>query len=82
MADGTGVANRDEHLVPGRGTQPCAPLLERLGARGYTGVVVLEVKTSRAQTSEEARLADLAESLEFTRRHLAGAAQVTPPGSA
>ena len=34
MADGTGVTNRDEHLVPGRGTQPCAPLLEKLAAMG------------------------------------------------
>ena len=69
MADGTGVSNRDEHLVPGRGAQPCAPLLEKLAADGYSGTVVLEVNTRRA-TSREARLADLAESLEFTRKHL------------
>jgi sugar phosphate isomerase/epimerase len=81
MADGTATGLPDEHLIPGRGTQPCAELLTSLGARGYTGIVVLEVKTIRAQTSEE-RSADLAESLEFTRRHLAGAAQATPPGSA
>ena len=31
LADGTGLAYRDEHLVPGRGTQPCAPLLRQLG---------------------------------------------------
>jgi hypothetical protein len=69
MADGTGVTNRDEHLVPGRGAQPCAPLLEKLAADGYSGVVVLEVNTRRA-TSREARLADLTESLEFTRTYL------------
>jgi sugar phosphate isomerase/epimerase len=69
MADGTGVTNRDEHLVPGRGAQPCAPLLEKLAADGYPGVVVLEVNTRRA-VSREARLADLAESLEFTRTYL------------
>jgi sugar phosphate isomerase/epimerase len=68
MADGTGVA-KDEHLVPGRGTQPCAPLLEKLAAEGYCGIVVLEVNTRRAVT-REARLADLAEALDFTRRHL------------
>ncbi len=34
MADGTGVTNRDEHLVPGRGAQPCAPLLEKLRLTG------------------------------------------------
>ena len=69
MADGTGVANRDEHLVPGRGAQPCAPLLEKLAADRYSGVVVLEVNTRRAD-SREARLADLTESLEFTRTYL------------
>jgi hypothetical protein len=69
MADGTGVTNRDEHLVPGRGAQPCAPLLEKLAADGYPGIVVLEVNTRRA-LSREARLADLTESLEFTRTHL------------
>jgi sugar phosphate isomerase/epimerase len=70
LADGTGLAYRDEHLVPGRGTQPCAPLLRRLGPAGYQGMIVLEVKTFRAPT-QEARLADLAEALEFARTHLA-----------
>jgi sugar phosphate isomerase/epimerase len=69
MADGTGVTNRDEHLVPGRGAQPCAPLLEKLAADGYPGIVVLEVNTRRA-LSREARLADLTVALEFTRTHL------------
>ncbi len=69
MADGTGVTNRDEHLVPGRGAQPCAPLLEKLAADRYRGVIVLEVNTRRAAT-REARRADLAEALEFTRQHL------------
>ena len=69
MADGTGVTNRDEHLIPGRGAQPCAPLLEQLAADGYPGTVVLEVNTRRA-TSREARLADLTEALEFTRKYL------------
>ena len=77
MADGTGVPNRDEHLVPGRGTQPCGPVLEKLGADGYSGMVVLEVNTRRA-TTREARLADLSEALDFTRRHLAAA----PAGTA
>jgi sugar phosphate isomerase/epimerase len=69
MADGTGITNRDEHLVPGHGTQPCASLLGKLAAGGYSGTVVLEVNTRRA-LSHEARLADLAEALDFTRRHL------------
>ena len=70
MADGTGLAiPPDEHLVPGRGGQPCAELLGSLTASGYPGMVVLEVNTRRALSKEE-RMADLAESLEFTRRHL------------
>jgi sugar phosphate isomerase/epimerase len=69
MADGTGIP-KDEHLVPGRGTQPCAPLLRKLAADGYSGTVVLEVNTRKAATRDD-RLADLAEALDFTRRHLA-----------
>ena len=69
LADGTGLAYRDEHLVPGRGSQPCAPLLAKLTSDGYSGVVVLEVNTRRAPTRDE-RLADLAESLDFARTHL------------
>jgi sugar phosphate isomerase/epimerase len=68
MADGSGLA-KDEHLVPGRGTQPCAPLLAKLAAESFAGTVVLEVNTRRA-ASRDARLADLAEALAFTRRHL------------
>ena len=71
MADGTGT-NRDEHLVPGRGAQPCGPVLEKLSADGYTGMIVLEVNTRRA-TTREARLADLSEALDFTRHHLGAA---------
>jgi len=80
MADGTGVPNRDEHLVPGRGTQPCGPVLEKLSADGYSGTVVLEVNTRRA-TTREARLADLSEALDFTRRHLAAAPAGTRRGA-
>jgi sugar phosphate isomerase/epimerase len=74
MADGTTPGLPDEHLIPGHGTQPCAELLESLGTRGYSGMVVLEVNTRRAQTTEERR-ADLAEALEFTRTHLGARSQ-------
>ena len=80
LADGTAPGLPDEHLIPGRGTQPCAELLTSLGRRGYAGMVVLEVNTRRAQSVDERR-ADLAEALAFTRGHLA-AARVMPPGSA
>jgi sugar phosphate isomerase/epimerase len=73
LADGTGNPAGpipDEHLVPGRGNQPCGSLLSRLVTTGYQGVVVVEVKTNRAPTQQD-RLADLAESLAFARKHLA-----------
>jgi sugar phosphate isomerase/epimerase len=69
LADGTKPGLPDEHLVPGRGTQPCAELLDRLPALGFSGIVVAEISTRRAVTTEE-RFADLAESLAFARRHL------------
>ncbi|MET7641961.1 sugar phosphate isomerase/epimerase [Streptomyces sp. NPDC005438] len=69
LADGRG-SGKDEHLVPGRGTQPCAELLERLATNGFDGHVVVEVNTRRAMSAEE-RYADLAEALAFTRLHLA-----------
>ncbi len=53
MADGSGLP-KDEHLVPGRGTQPCAPLLRKLAADGYSGTVVLEVNTRRAAHARRA----------------------------
>ncbi|MFC4997380.1 sugar phosphate isomerase/epimerase family protein [Dactylosporangium cerinum] len=68
LGDGTGKG-RDEHLVPGRGTQPCAELLESLGRRGFTGSVAVEVGTRKASSRAE-READLAESLRFARQHL------------
>jgi sugar phosphate isomerase/epimerase len=69
MGDGTKPGLPDEHLVPGRGTQPCGELLGWLGQSGFTGHVVLEVSTHRVPTLAD-RQDDLAESLEFTRRHL------------
>jgi sugar phosphate isomerase/epimerase len=71
IADGLGTA-RDEHLVPGRGEQPCAELLEGLATRGFDGTVVVEINTRRAETKLE-RETDLVEALAFTRLHLAAA---------
>ncbi|HEX7354549.1 MAG TPA: TIM barrel protein, partial [Mycobacteriales bacterium] len=78
MADGVGDP-RDEHLVPGRGSQPCAEVLEALAVRSFDGVVVVEINTRSAETRAE-READLAEALAFTRLHLA--APVDPRASA
>lgn len=71
MTDGTGSA-KDEHLVPGRGSQPCAELLEYLAGAGFAGHIVLEINTRRAG-SRQARELDLAEALAFTRLHFATA---------
>jgi sugar phosphate isomerase/epimerase len=72
LADGVGITNKDEHLVPGRGNQPCGPMLETLAESGFRGHVVLEVNTRRAASRAE-RMEDLAEALAFARLHLAAA---------
>jgi sugar phosphate isomerase/epimerase len=76
LADGTG-ATKDEHLVPGRGSQPCAEVLEALAARDYTGHVVVEINTRRALDRAE-READLAEALAFCRLHLVAPTRRAP----
>lgn len=68
LADGSGIP-RDEHLVPGRGTQPCAELCEALVRNHFTGQVVVEINTRRAR-GPGARAKDLAEALLFARLHL------------
>jgi sugar phosphate isomerase/epimerase len=68
LGDGTGEG-RDEHLVPGRGTQPCGELLSSLVGRNFTGAVAVEVAT-RGAKSRAVREADLRASLEFAREHL------------
>ena len=76
LADGTGNPAGpipDEHLVPGRGGQPCTEVLEHLAGNGFTGTVVLEVSTRRA-TNRADRESDLAEALAFARLNLAAAA--------
>jgi sugar phosphate isomerase/epimerase len=76
LADGSG-GPRDEHLVPGRGGQPCAEVCERLAASGFGGVIVVEVSTRRCRT-RDARAALLAESLLFARLHLQPSARPAP----
>ncbi|SNS36525.1 sugar phosphate isomerase/epimerase family protein [Actinomadura mexicana] len=82
LADGVGITNKDEHLVPGRGNQPCGTMLETLAEGGFKGHIVLEVNTRRASSRIE-RMEDLAEALAFARLHLAAAAhtwEVTSAG--
>ncbi|MGI8701523.1 MAG: sugar phosphate isomerase/epimerase family protein [Nocardioidaceae bacterium] len=81
MTDGSGSA-KDEHLVPGRGNQPCAEFLEMLARDRFGGSVVVEINTRRSG-GRAARLEDLVESLAFTRLHLAAAREAdgAPPAS-
>lgn len=71
LADGTNTF-MDDHLVPGRGDQPCAEVLEMLGSQRFAGSVVVEVNTRKS--SGVGRRSALAESLAFAREHLADGA--------
>jgi sugar phosphate isomerase/epimerase len=64
LADGFG-SFKDEHLVPGRGTQPCAEVLEHLADSGWQGDVIVEVGTRKM--SPDQREAALVEALAFAR---------------
>jgi sugar phosphate isomerase/epimerase len=83
LTDGTGSA-KDEHLVPGRGTQRAADLLNGLANQDFRGHIIIEINTRRA-TSRSEREVDLVESLEFTRKHFVRTSRrssfaVTPEG--
>ena len=67
LTDGSGSA-RDEHLIPGRGSQPVGELLGHLATADFTGHLVREVNTRRASGRKE-REDDLAEGLAFARTH-------------
>ncbi|MGZ4580760.1 MAG: sugar phosphate isomerase/epimerase family protein [Nocardioidaceae bacterium] len=75
MTDGTGSA-KDEHLIPGRGTQPVVELLEHLAGADFDGHIVLEINTRKAAT-RQARELDLVEALAFTRLNFAAAPEAT-----
>ncbi len=70
LADGSG-STRDEHLVPGRGGQPCGEILEMLAHNDFGGSVVVEISTRGVERSQ--REDDLAQALSFARLHLAAA---------
>ncbi|MCB7135004.1 sugar phosphate isomerase/epimerase family protein [Cellulosimicrobium marinum] len=83
LADGS-ASIKDEHLVPGRGDQPCDQVLAELVRRGWSGDVVVEIATRRARTAAERR-EDLAASLFFARTYLTPGphpAYEPPPGPA
>ncbi len=77
LTDGTGSA-KDEHLVPGRGTQRAADLLAGLANQDFRGHIIIEINTRRA-TSRSEREVDLVESLEFTRKHFVRTSDAVRP---
>lgn len=68
LTDGT-PNGKDEHLLPGQGTQRCAEALGHLAESGWRGIVAVEVSTRRARGAGE-REEWLHETLSFARRHL------------
>ena len=68
LCDGNG-ASTDEHLVPGRGSQPTVEVCQMLAGSDFAGHVILEVTTSDARNKAE-REALLVESLQFARSNL------------
>jgi sugar phosphate isomerase/epimerase len=68
LCDGTGLP-ADEHLVPGRGSQPVVEVCQTLATSDFAGHVILEVSTSSARSVHE-REAMLVESLQFARTNL------------
>ena len=73
LCDGSGSIDDgrifDEHLLPGKGKEPVAEVLEYLAHRGWNGNVVAEVNTRKAKTEEE-QLEMLRQTLAFARAHL------------
>ena len=80
LTDGT-PNGRDEHLIPGDGTQRCAEALAHLGRTGFKGVVAIEVSTRRAKGAGE-REEQLEQTLKFARRHLRGGEAEAAKGAA
>lgn len=73
LCDGLGSLDEgkvfDEHLLPGRGNEPVAEVLDHLVAVGWNGSVVAEVNTRKARTEQE-RLDLLRETLVFAQDRL------------
>ncbi|BDZ63307.1 hypothetical protein GCM10025877_02450 [Agromyces mangrovi Wang et al. 2018] len=78
LCDGSGSSDDgrifDEHLLPGRGTQPVAETLRDLADAGWHGQIAAEVNTRKAR-SEDERMQLLRETLDFAREHTAVASE-------
>jgi sugar phosphate isomerase/epimerase len=83
LCDGTSPKDNfhlfDEHLVPGRGTQPVAQTLETVAGAGFVGHVIAEVST-RSATTDEQRVALVKSSLDYARYYLAVGREILHAG--
>lgn len=74
LCDGSGSFEEgkvfDEHLLPGRGSEPVAEVLAMLARARWDGAIVAEVNTRKARNEQE-RLELLLETLAFARLHAA-----------
>jgi sugar phosphate isomerase/epimerase len=74
LCDGTSPEENfhlfDEHLVPGRGSQPVAQTLEMIGLQGFTGHVIAEVSTRNA-THDDERIRMVRSTLDYARYYMA-----------
>lgn len=74
LCDGTSPKENfhlfDEHLLPGKGTQPVGETLELLAQSGFRGHVIAEVSTAKAQTDDQ-RVQMVKSSLDFARYYMA-----------
>lgn len=61
---------KDEHLVPGQGTQRVSETMDYLRESSFDGVIAVEVSTRKAKGAGQ-KESWLAETLDFARRHLA-----------
>ena len=68
LTDGT-ASTKDQHLIPGHGTQECVEVLQHIANNGFDGAVVAEISTRKAKGAGQ-REEWLAETLEFARVHL------------
>lgn len=73
LCDGVGSSDPDakakifdEHLMPGKGTQPVAETLTFLSDTGWTGHVVAEINTRKQRTRDD-KIKVLAETAQFAR---------------
>jgi hypothetical protein len=72
LCDGSGSLEEgrvfDEHLLPGRGSEPVAEVLQLLARANWDGAIVAEVNTRKTR-SETEQLGLLVETLAFARLH-------------